>query len=1142
MAHLYDGGNLVYMHDRQITEAPQDNRPYILTPPRQEVFGRLWRLVGAPSAEIYRDICRIVDSDQPLASSTHLINHLFRELESSLTDVLKNLVEELPRTYTYLEQLKMSFRRLKKGIDYIVSGELPEKPKTDHAVKVNNVLIALGIPLDSETAKLWRKPELHRFTHRRGLGLHDFDQSAKDRWSGLEKILSHVLQQFETKYGSVFNNLEALAKKDSPNRNDATFFLGTIPNNYTAHDRFFRNARSPLWLVMLRARGYFSKVPPVTTANGFNHQPWPAAQYLERMATISPQQVVPILLEVENLENGRVVGALLSIAEKLPQRYRASLIDKVKIWISASNHYFAISRARSLIRTLLAERCFDEALTLSRIFLETHSDKSGDGQAFGLDDSELLEFLHEDLRPLLSARSGEVLHLALDQLESFVKREGAEEGDFKDALHISRPAIEDHAQNKSHRDKENALISFARDAGREMINQSSDTLKQIVETIEARRWTIFRRIALCLLADFPESDPELVAEYLTQRNLFDDYELWHEYARLLNVAFKKLPVEKQELILNWINQADSVTALVAGSGVRGESVQTIIDTWRLEHLACIGDQLPEPAKSTYDELVARFGTPEYPDFHSYIRYGSSYQGSFLNATEMSSMSTEEIVAALQKWEPKEEDSFLGPSRSTTGQQLVEAMKMKPEKFINASPLFIGLDPTYVRSYLQGIEELIRLNKVESKKIDWAQIVSLAEWMLEQPRIIPERKGEYFDQDPDWSWSFKRLASLLQLALGQYAVPYHLKSQIWSILESLLKEEISVEPADGAPYLYEKAYTDALNSVRGETIGAVINFGFWVKKNDDTLKGFPDEVREVLGTYLSEDHSPATRSVYGRDFPWLLSADEEWARANAEAIFFPSKANDELHEAAWCALLLYTGSDRKTFAVLKERFALELGSIRSLKRSAQMRQRYIEYMMDMYALGEIELDDKLFQAFWELADKDSRGYAVDYIGRRVNNEKNPPSAEIIDRLKSLWEQRGQQHPSLGPEEAAPEYSAFAWWFASGNFDDDWIIPLYKQSVSEDESSSATYHVLERLVVLAAGRPLDTAEILERIIQVNKKVGSLALNSHRIREVLVVLLKSSDGAAKSRAEAMVNRLVSFGLDEYCDLLDTQKPNDS
>src|SRR6266852_3539753 len=71
--------------------------PFHFEDPCQERIYRRLMLVGPGPATFYQDACRLMSEERPLASKTHLVAHLLREIESSLRDVLETVTDQTMR-------------------------------------------------------------------------------------------------------------------------------------------------------------------------------------------------------------------------------------------------------------------------------------------------------------------------------------------------------------------------------------------------------------------------------------------------------------------------------------------------------------------------------------------------------------------------------------------------------------------------------------------------------------------------------------------------------------------------------------------------------------------------------------------------------------------------------------------------------------------------------------------------------------------------------------------------------------------------------------------------------------------------------------------------------------------------------------
>src|SRR5206468_5952722 len=132
----------------------------------------------------------------------------------------------------------------------------------------------------------------------------------------------------------------------------------------------------------------------------------------------------------------------------------------------------------------------------------------------------------------------------------------------------------------------------------------------LVEMLEQRPWLIFQRIALHLLRVCPDEVPALIAERLTDRNLFDENGLWHEYVLLARDHFAYLSPENREKILNWIDTGPDIEQFKTwreqetGRHPTEEEIDQYTKHWQLEHLAPLRDVLPPGWRQRYDEWVA----------------------------------------------------------------------------------------------------------------------------------------------------------------------------------------------------------------------------------------------------------------------------------------------------------------------------------------------------------------------------------------------------------------------------------------------------------------------------------------------------------------------------------------------------------
>ena len=330
--------------------------------------------------------------------------------------------------------------------------------------------------------------------------------------------------------------------------------------------------------------------------------------------------------------------------------------------------------------------------------------------------------------------------------------------------------------------------------------------------------------------------------------------------------------------------------------------------------------------------------------------------------------------------------------------------------------FQGLDPTYVRGILMGLEEAAK----QSKTFPWSPVIKLCHWVVEQPREIPGRTSEYADLDPGWAWTRKAIASLLSKGFedGVSKIPYSFRSAAWEVLEPLTEDPEptpAYEAQYGSPNL--DPATVSINTVRGEAMHAVVRYALWVRRHRENVDqeegrfyGFEEmpEVRQVLDRHLgwSYDPSLAVRSVYGQWFPWLVVLDSDWAANSVSRMFPTDDALHDLRDAAWNAYIIFCPPYDNVLELLQGEYLAAIERISSVSDDrgylANPDQHLAQHLMALYWRGRPNLDDPtgLLARFYETADDALRAHALSFVGRSLQNTPGHLSHAVTERLKTL----------------------------------------------------------------------------------------------------------------------------------------------
>jgi hypothetical protein len=932
---------------------------------------------------------------------------------------------------------------------------------------------------------------------------------------------------------------------------------------------FFNQLKSPDWVKPLLQEGFFRSPPaPVRDGNYISYPAWPESRYLVRMASVQPETVMEIALQIPDTENARVQDDLIEVALALPPRLTVRLMCKVNAWAQSPRLLLFPEKLGNLISHLARGGQATSALDVARTLLaivpapQRNIDLPADmpqlkPQAEARFDTwNYQEILKKNIPDLVTVTGLDALILLCDLLESAItlSRQRAEDSESIDHSYIWRPAIEDNSQNHPH-GLRHSLVSAVRDAAEQITKADRRALPALLQILEQRRRPIFHRIGLHLLRVFADTVFERIEQQLTDRTIFDNHTLRHEYYLLLQAQFKNLDGDKKAKILHWIEEGPDLKSLketqkeTRGKELTDEELTKFAHSWRLTRLAAIKADLDSEWKAYYEKWITELGEPDHPEFVSYM---TSWVGptSPKRDEELRSMSVGAVVSFLTNWKPTEE--HMAPSPEGLGRVLASVVALDPERFADTAQQFQGLDPTYVRAVISGFRDAVQHNR----SFNWRFVLGLCLWVVKQPRQIEGRETEYSDLDPGWVWARKSIAELLEAGFGadQVRIPFDMRELVWQVLQPITEDP---EPTPEDETRYAGSNMDpaslSINSTRPQAIHATVRYALWVKRNLEesgdggTARDFDDmpEAREVLNAHLDplRDPSLAIRSVYGQWFPWLFLLDPNWATANASKIFPLDESHRELFYAAWNTFVMFCDAYDNVLEVLRPQYAAaveNMGSdISASEQSDHAEERLSEHLMIFFWRGKLGLEDRhgFFARFWSKADDRLAAHAIEFIGRSLSNTEGDVPHDILGRLQELWHQRLElARGSPQPKDHKNELAAFGWWFASGKFDDKWAIAQLKEVVSVVRKIDPDHLVVERLAKIAAEMPADAVECLRLIVDSEDERWGIYSWRDDARIILSTAIAGTNEEAKTAAIDLIHHLGAKGYSDFRAILAT------
>lgn len=1111
--------------------APQPSNPqFRFDDSAQEQIHRRLLLIGEGPAAFFRDACRLMSRPESLETTTHLVGHCLREIESAIQHVL------LPFG---AEESKTSAKGAAKA--------------RNHRSKVDRIIAAYCIDPNGTAARLWRRISdstnefaLHRRAHRDALGPpRSVDEVAIRLWREMQELLDEVLDRFEAQFIEHIRVLERLAALEDPTDDELDQLRNNVPNNAICLVHFFSKAR-PAWLPLLRKGGYF-EMPPDTEVvpDGayVRYPPWPASQYLARIAKLDLDETCvaelgSIVASIPDTDNVAVFDDLVLASMIIPLDDAIRVAHKAIGLLGRNRGALLPERLAGLSLRLLHSGRIPEGLQILAELIRCEPADSAFGDPLPQCDQYQFDVILRDIVPVAVQVGGVPTFALLCNSLAESIRPIVLNGDVE---HLSddgcnqRSAIESHAQDRfQNYGVLSAFIDAVRNAGEALLGIDQSVLPELVEILELRPALVFRRLAMHFLRTNPRVAPHLVAKYLLNERYLNSVEVWHEQRLLERDCFCTLDAQQQSVFLERIvrgpepePQTDEDTKLqVVAQSLSKEDSHA--ERWRLHHMDLIAEDLTDNLKAYHRLLVAKYGKPSHPDFLAYIDGGDcEVQFGPLSDTEVNNYSVPELLEFLQRWSPRD-DRDNRYSRGELASQLANRVSREPDVFAASAKCFIGLHSAYARALFEGWKRA----SSEGRVFAWDEPLNLGLWAAQAGHYGPSGAASAdLLVAREWDWTRTELARLIIALLEDRPNCFNVEhgDRVLAIIALLLQFP------DTADYQHDPL-DQAINSFRGCSMTALIHWACWTCRSErragrpGNLAAMP-HARDLLDAHTNPaiDSSKSTRAVLGYHLPNLVAVDVDWVEAHlAQLVPCEHDAAPLLHET-WGAYLWRCRPDPGMLRILQPQFASAI----ALKAGQHPRNKgYVEalirHLAPLYWSGYLKLDDGPLARFTATADVTARREFLKHIGFCIHHTEGTVETEVLDRAKAYWESRVQAM-RLG-ETTCNELVPFGWWFASGKFDDTWALEQLEMVLATCGTIDLEHAVAERLALLAASVPVRVIQCLLVLSNNDTNRGRALLCRTGIRGAINAARTSNNSHAQNLANELVSRLIARGYTEF------------
>jgi hypothetical protein len=960
----------------------------------------------------------------------------------------------------------------------------------------------------------------------------------------LEDLLGAQLRAVP--YWSLEEELARIAALDEPHADDLERAVRLMRGG--AEASFLEALRSPGWLPVLRAAGYVAHPPqPEKADDGVRLPFWPISRFLARIAADAPEAVVEAIESVPPTSGGRVHADFLRAARAMPPEHGASIAKLAPHWLKGEWSGFAADEAAGLASDLAGAGRIDAALDIAgAVFAVGATLSEHDHPLLGpdpvfehrfVDDWSLRQALEQHVPSLVVTAPVDSFALLADSLDAALtagRRSSGEEGPENDSF-LWRSAIEDHEQNHRSDEPRDVLIAAVRDAAVQAVAEAPESAAAVFDVLARHPHLVFRRVELHLLrvSAAPELDERRRAA-LTDRGMFDDVRIHHEYFLLQRDRFGDLSEEDAVAVLRWIEEgpADLDDWAARHEEATGSSPTTAereqrAEQWRYERLVPLADHLPPEWAQRFARYRATLGELDHPEFRSYFWAGFVAPAAPYSAADIRAMSVDVLMTAIDEFSPDRENWQRGDSLALV---LGEAVAEDPAHFGSLlKSIRDRLPAMYLRLAFDGFERALRTGHA----IPWDAVLALGEFVVEQPPADAPPDDD--EADDGYGGARRAFTRLLDFGLrrGTSAPARPLRDRVFALIERLSRDPDPTGVADGGGRTPRDV---AHGSVRPVAFRAAIAYGLWAVPNGNDINfASMQELRElepllVRGSDRDELPPRAVRWTLGAGLGELIFIDRAWTASFLPRLF--DDTDDELRRAAWDGAVVGARATGALVSLLRDAGLYD----RAIDRLAQADPAPSE--LDKRTAEHIVLNwwwrydraGELLDAYLAAAPEAHRVHAMDFIGRSLYDKDARADVDAhASLLTDLWRLRLADLPAQDAE-----LGEFSHWYGAGVIPEPQATELMIQTIPVAPKLAGGRRVVLQAARVARAEPSAAMDLAATLLASDTHRHALRWGEDHVRELLQAVLAASDDEARARAVAFVHDLGELGLLDLRDVL--------
>lgn len=724
----------------------------------------------------------------------------------------------------------------------------------------------------------------------------------------------------------------------------------------------------------LRSCGLFSPErnlgPVPAETEGYVHIPyWPALKYLEAVAKLAGKnedrglsnKIMDILREVtyfrneagEVIDNYHTFRTFAEILNYLPlSAVSVRDLEMISIWLSSKYDSGGVVVAlntgyfQRLLRSESKEEREKGIVVLDILTklkeaqqIDVAKDKNESTVADKYWLSEFLKSNSEALGRKFGAAAADIIADRLSKL-------------FSSGLpsYWDRPAIEDHPQNHSWNEVQNAFIESLRDILISWASENPEEVKKYIQVLYKKDLEVLRRISIFVLDEQWDNLNDIYESFLDEK-LFD-VNHWHELYRFLASRYQDFKPEWKARTLNLIENISNF-----GSG----DIELKKKRTQRDWLSAIYEKGSDDADELFRQLESNKEIGELSEHPDFLSYATSWTGPgpspFTKEELLDFFQEKNLIEKINGF--VETDHWFGPTKSALSQVLGAVVKDNLKSFVGEIHQFRAADYTYQYAVLNAFKEVWeseaggKSSGIIDWEFAWRELVGFIEQLVGDDDFWSAEVADDENFTPNRDWIPPIVAELIRKGTqtDDWAYSPELLPRTRKIVQCLLN---NVAPEDE---LGDDPMHMAINSPRGKAIEALFDHSLREARLSDKEKGDHVAVWEELEEIYNSEISRTTNANF--EFSTLAAAyisnisylSKLWLVDNINKIFSETYASN-----FDCAVngLAYASANRPIYKILVESGVIQ-SALKKKSIGRQTRQRLLERIALAYLWSDEDLE-------------------------------------------------------------------------------------------------------------------------------------------------------------------------------------------